>query len=366
MPPAFLEPARKLVREWRERARYTKGIPEALSLDTLNDVTRSCTGDEPVSASYRHTSGWKSDGAFRIRVKLRNGSVWTFIFKVVTYDLERIPALEGLPIHPGTPEFWIYSTDSETLKDYLPDVYFCQKHADNVRFIYCLEDLWPRFSSVSCDADILHVSDSLSRMHGFISQALSPRVREHLINYDIDFSTKLFRYVIDALGHLDRYGESQEVEAFFGDWVGIEKLYLTNMELAYSEVQQRLIHGDSNLTNIFLGRSDRRSIRLIDWEWAGIGLPHMDLASALKNASPELEAQAIRAFSNGLSSKDIQIDRKTYYWCKLQRALFDAAFFVKQQKSALGREPNSLRPYIDKAARRAALAASELSTLSRH
>ena len=358
--PGFL---RHTLRNWRRSSGFRKGLPAGFPEDKFADFVRSTADDVPVSVSHRHVSGWKSAGAFRVRVKLERGEHWTFIFKDAIYDSEQIPALTGLPLQPGPPEYWIYQSYNSTLQKYLPKVYFCKRYPDSLRYQYFLEDLRPEFRPVAGEDDIFTICRLLPCIQEVLSGSIAQEIHKNLLNFDIEFSANLLRYAATNLNRLHEMGGSSFGKLILGKWPEIEDLYLSNMEMAYTKIRPQIIHGDSNLSNILISQSAPGDIRLIDWEWAGIGLPQMDLTSVLKNVSPQIEAAALRIYDQNITSGDLRSNFRIFQWCKLQRGLFDAAFFLKQTTSRPTEKISNLDDHIEKAFSRALQAASALSEI---
>ncbi len=122
------------------------------------------------------------------------------------------------------------------------------------------------------------------------------------------------------------------------------------------------IHGDLNSTNVLFHRNEPRRIKLIDWEWAGFGLPHSDLASLFKTVSPELEARGLSAYGQACERAVAMDVCRVYQWCKLQRGIFDAAFFAKQTLESEVSAETNMDGRIEKALGRALQAFLDLES----
>jgi thiamine kinase-like enzyme len=72
-------------------------------------------------------------------------------------------------------------------------------------------------------------------------------------------------------------------------------------------------------------------VKVVDWEWAGIGVPHADLASLLKCVSPDDERMALETFSRGSGQLSAEEHLRLFRWCQLERRLLDAGFIARQQ-----------------------------------
>jgi thiamine kinase-like enzyme len=91
------------------------------------------------------------------------------------------------------------------------------------------------------------------------------------------------------------------------------------------------IHGDYHTGHIYYHRQDPRRIKLIDWEWAGMGRAHFDLATLLQRHEPDEEALALEAYAQGDRRLSLDEHRRRYEWCQLERGLLNAAYLARQQ-----------------------------------
>jgi aminoglycoside phosphotransferase (APT) family kinase protein len=109
------------------------------------------------------------------------------------------------------------------------------------------------------------------------------------------------------------------------------------------------IHGDYNRSNVHLHARDAAETKVVDWEWAGIGVPHADLAALLKLVDPEHERAVLDVFMSGNPVLDAETHWRTFRWCQLERRLMDAGFLARQQMAS-PRRVRWLEAYIDRAA----------------
>ena len=94
--------------------------------------------------------------------------------------------------------------------------------------------------------------------------------------------------------------------------------------------QAGAIHGDYNPSNVLYHVQRPEQIKLLDWEWAGVGVPHADLVSLMKGARPDVEERALRIFADHDRGLGLAEHRRLYDWCKLERGLLDGAFMAAQ------------------------------------
>jgi thiamine kinase-like enzyme len=90
---------------------------------------------------------------------------------------------------------------------------------------------------------------------------------------------------------------------------------------------------------VLVHAQDRTRVKVVDWEWAGIGVPHADLASLLKRVSPDDERGALEIFSRGYSQLGAEDHLRLFRWCQLERRLLDAGFIARQQMASTRQLP---------------------------
>ena len=111
-------------------------------------------------------------------------------------------------------------------------------------------------------------------------------------------------------------------------WPQISKVYLCE---EFQETRTACpIHGDFNRANVLVHEKYPHQIKLLDWEWAGLGMPHADLASLIGGRKPEIEQQALACFSRQDAQLSLDENRRLYQWCNLERGLLNAAFCAAQ------------------------------------
>jgi thiamine kinase-like enzyme len=109
------------------------------------------------------------------------------------------------------------------------------------------------------------------------------------------------------------------------------------------------IHGDYNMSNIHIYRGKHGQLKVVDWEWAGIGLPHADLAALVKSLRVEDHQTLLQMFEEDDSRLDVEQHRRLFHWCRLERRLLDVAFLAKQQLDS-GRRVSWLQREISRSA----------------
>jgi hypothetical protein len=104
--------------------------------------------------------------------------------------------------------------------------------------------------------------------------------------------------------------------------------------------------------------------KILDLEWAGWGLPHQDLVSALKGAPVEIEGRCLAEFSRRRGDGRLARDSNIYRYCAMQRALLDAGFIGMQMLDASARTPKWFPRLIDRSCAKALKLSNELEISS--
>jgi aminoglycoside phosphotransferase (APT) family kinase protein len=311
-----------------KRLKFDEGLPTGIDFEILNELCVQHLAAPLQSASYAHLSGWKDAGAFRLLLQTAKGRRWSVIYKNAVYNLEHIPALVGLPNKPGPPEYLIYKNARGPLAQYLPTIYMCQEVVPGKHYQYLLEDVGQAYQKVSGQENLLKAAKALVAIHKAMADCLCDVDQAIFFRYNSDFSTQLQEYVVANLQRYANITTSNAASEVLALWPHISKRHRCHP--AYSLQTVSLIHGDFNPANILVHQRRPDRIKLIDWEWAGFGMPHADMASLLKRAPPEVEQQALLLFSDQNRRLSPSQHKTLYEWCQLERGLIDASFMIAQ------------------------------------
>lgn len=296
--------------------------------------------------SVEHLSSWKHAGAFRVRGATGDGRRWRVIWKEAVYGDGHIPALRGLPLRPGPPELAVYQRVGAGLDDLLPEVHRCEEVVPGVRYRYLLEDLAPECVRPGQPRLAMLAAGELPRIHAAL-ETHRPALDDALLAYDGSFGAALPSYVRAALADLEGSPHAvRGVGAVLGEWETLVDAYLAGMERVHGAVAPVVIHGDANPSNIWSDRLRPRRLRLVDWEWAGVGIPHSDLVSALEGVTPDVERRALERFHDVSGARDLAEDLHAYRWCRLQRALLNAGFLANQLMRSTRESPRMGLPGV--------------------
>ena len=331
-----------------------RGLPEGIAWEELEEVCGRFFGEMPVRSAYVHLTGWKTSWVQRIFVLTRSGKRLSLVYKNAVYNDDLVPAVRDLPVKPGPPEYAVcrsvYERPHDPLAALIPATFLAEELVPGRHYRYLLEDLGSRFRRRESNDAKLAVAGLLPEVHRSMRRISLDR--ELLLKYDRDFRSGLLRYAHSAVArYLDASG-SEAAERLLDSWNEIEGAYPVEIDVPDDLIGP--VHGDPNRTNVLF---DRREARFIDWEWAGLGLPHFDLAAVVKGAPGELEEAALQAFVEGDERIAIAEHRRLYRICKLERGLLDGAFLAVQALEADGKANFD----IDTPLRRALATARELN-----
>jgi thiamine kinase-like enzyme len=178
---------------------------------------------------------------------------------------------------------------------------------------------------------------------------------EGLIRYDRRYSERLLDYAGRNLTDYLALTANTAVARLRDRWHDIGSVH--QLDEFYDNDLRAPIHGDFAIHNVLPHRRDESQLKVLDWEWAGIGLPHADLAALIKYVRQEDQPTLLQAFMEQHPRLDAEQHRRLLHWCQLERWLFHAAFLARQQLLLERPVPWLTRKVTDSAA--AALAAAE-------
>ncbi|MGI9534360.1 MAG: phosphotransferase family protein [Thermodesulfobacteriota bacterium] len=329
--------------------RETEGLPEDISFAMLNRLCLSCLDDPLNKVKHSHLSGWKSSNTYRLKLECEGGSQWSLIYKNAVYSKNIIPALVDFPLKPGRAEYAVYSSPALSLKHYLPEVYICNEVTSGIKYIYLIEDLSNNYRLANKRADVHNAVILLTNIYRDSGEIILNINKDLLPKYDSGFSSELKKYVLNNLESYLRHTKNNYVSEICRLWNGISTIY--DRKNNYSRLSC-FVHGDPNLTNILVNKKNNDQLKLIDWEWAGIGLPHQDLASLLKRATPSVEMESLRFFSKSNNLLSLSEHRELYEICQIERGLIDCSFFASQKINSTGETKINFDAYIEDSALR--------------
>lgn len=354
----------RLARSMKRRVfppRPVDGLPPGLVFETLDGLCRQHAGQRLRYCRYVHLSSWKPHGAYRLELTTDAGQKWPLIFKNERYSAADIPALCDLPLRPGPPEFAIYQAQQPSLRRFIPRLYFIKEVEPGSHFQYVMEDLGNTFERISVDRhDLIVAVHALVAVQDALKQAVADRYHSYLIVYDRRYSENLLEYVRHSLEAYRASSRIPAVAELCRNWQRIVDVH--QRDEFYQHGLETPIHGDYNRSNVHVHPRDRTDVKVVDWEWAGIGLPHADLAALLKRVRPGDERAALDVFVRAHEELDAESHQRLFRWSQMERRLLDAGYIARQQMASTRQ-----LPWLDKfvtAAAVEALHAAELLTVA--
>ena len=307
-----------------------EGLPPGLTFAEIDELCLQHWHDRLLKAAYVHLSSWKDAGSYRLILKTKKGKTKQLVYKNAIYNLERIPALEGLPVTPGFPEYLVYKNARGALAKYLPDVYLVKEIIPQKHYQYFLEDLSQEYFISAYQPTLsLTIAQELSTLHQEMDDFFSEIECSGLLVYNQQFSVTIQNYFQKNIASYLQKNNNQNIARIYKLWSQISELHGRQEFQEFPSSQP--IHGDLNLSNILIHKQYPGRIKFIDWEWAGLGRVHADLASLVSRSQPEIEHQALAIFAAQNKQLSFEQHRRLYYWCQLERGLVDAAFIAVQQ-----------------------------------
>ncbi len=359
---ALRSPAlRRVARYVRDRTRRCDGLPGGLDFETLDALCREHGRGGLKRCAHLRLSGWKSGGVcgtYRLELRTEAGASWRLIFKDECYRAELSPALQGLPISPGPPEAVVYRMQQPFLAPFLPQLFWFREIEPGRHFQYLLEDLAASYAerhrgtlySLKAARGLALVQVQRALRKTFVGKHA-----DGLIRYDRRYSERLLEYAGTNLADYLALIADSAVATLLDRWHDVAAVH--QRDEFYDDGLRAPIHGDFAVHNVLAHRHDKSQLKVLDWEWAGIGLPHADLAALIKSVRREDHPALLQAFMEQDRSLDAEQHRRLFHWCLLERRLFHAAFAARQQLLSQRRVPWLTRKITDSAG--AALAAAE-------
>jgi thiamine kinase-like enzyme len=222
-----------------------------------------------------------------------------------------------------------------------------------------MEDISADYQPLSYKSPQLpQVAGDLSSLHATMQEWMRTLGENRLLRFGSAFSAGLVEYARMNLERYARVSASPMVTKVCDEWTAVIDVYQRPEFRAREHL--RPIHGDYSPANIYLSRHNPARLKILDWEWAGIGVPHADLAALLKRTSPEIEQQALARYSERDRTFSPEEHRRIYEWCQLERGLLDAAYLAKQHLDAPVKT-DSIPGYIERSLERCLHAIQRLS-----
>ena len=343
-----------------ERAGAHEGLPSEIDRVLLEELCSHYLNDSINKVNFIKLSGWKPSGAYRIYIRTKRGKTWSLVYKNAKYVQNEIPALEGLPFIPGYPEYLIYNDSENTLAKYLPLIFSCQEIKPYKQYQYILEDLNHDYIRLSeCDRNlVLQIVKKLSNFHASLEEWTFITGLCRIPKYDDNFTLSLQKYAYQALRRYKSIIHDDAVVRVLNLWSNICDVHRSTD--LYDIQSLRPIHGDLNPSNIWIRKKIHDKVKIVDWEWLGLGFPHADLVSLLVNTSPKIEEKAIDIFSKKYDELSINQHKRIFLRCKLERAILDGSFIALHYMNSSYKTKMNMTKFVHNAMNRILYTYNEL------
>ncbi len=329
--PASLRGA---VRRARIKRRRVPGPPPSADRDALSDTATQLLGGPARSVQHASVSGYKEATAYVIWLKGSSGRQATLVFKDVNLAPERYPAVVGFPGRPGLPEAGMYASPTPKLEPLLATCYQQLELVPQQHYQYFLEDLNATYRRGFSQDDKLWAVDRLLEVSDAIREWIDANPSAAITRYDDAFPEEFIEYSHDALGRFAAQTGYEPARDLIERWESVADLYLAETP----ERADDAVHGDYRNDNLFHHRTDPAQLKAVDWEFAGLGWLHNDLASLFKSGPSEGARIALEKVAQARPERSFEEHRKLYERCRLERGLLDAAL-VANQRLAVSETP---------------------------
>lgn len=355
MLPKYLK---KIIRQtfhksyWGE-ARRVVGVPADIGVEELDELCVERTGSHVKTISYAHLSGWKRAGASRIYIENERGNCFSTIYKNAIYSYDHIPALKFYPFFPGKAEYLIYGRANEKLSAYLPEVYMLRECKKNQHFQYLLEDLGGEYVSVASKRnkkEKISVVESFPQMHKALKEFLYEVGGDGFLNYNGRHFSLLLEQFEEIVARFEKASDSAAVREVNLLWPELAAL-LKTPEYA-SLPKGSLVHGDANGSNILVNKRNPKQLKMLDWEWAGIGMEMIDVVSLFRRADQKTCDSVLKAYWEATEMVGSYSEMmRQFLWCRLERGMMDAAYVAAQymgSRELMSRRERWANQFVDK------------------
>ncbi len=316
------------------------GLPGNFDDSIVKKICYDHFQSEVISIKFQKLSGWKKTGTYRLFITLKNTQRKQLIYRHCGYNYDDFPALKGYPIKLGPVEFVIGNVTNQSINDFLPTTLW-SNHDKNDVYRYLIEDL-----SISGYKTKSALDESIVHYLISLNQALNNSDLDKNIfpKYDENYSQNLIAY-ISALWEKS-WGEKYNLP--YQKFRKISEVYL---EIASHEKRSNLIHGDFNGSNILFKNKDGRNLlKIVDWEWAGLGIIHSDLAAYYKNANNPYLNASLNELAKLQPLESYEYHYKWMYWALIDRAFLDMSYMIAQRKRAIKYSTFNIDAFINESA----------------
>jgi len=334
---------RRAAGRWRRRPR--RGLPPGLGWGAFERAARQVSERSVRSVRHVGLRTWKRAGTYTITFRLSDGAERSLVYKRASYSLDEIPANRDLPVRQGPPEYRIAGLEDGPLTRFLPRTYWRRSRPDERSFEYLFEDLareHEQLVSHQRRAPISSVGEPLAAMHRALREQFPGRGEPAFIDFTGDYSRRLWEYALAALSACGAATVEPAVERLLERRDEVAAVFLDpSFEV---DRPTQAIHGDCNGTNLWVRPGDgATTLKAVDWEWAGYGLPHADLISILKWRPAQDKRELLARYCAAAGRSDVEGEMRWLRRANMERALLDAGFLARQHLDPARSQPWFMR-----------------------
>ena len=308
--------------------RIEDGLPEGLDEALLTAIVQEERRLGFVEVRHAPLQEWKLTSASLVWMRLEGGTTWTLVFKDVRLGDDDYPAIGGLSVEPGVPEYALYSRMTSSLRLFTPRIFSVIELEDRRHYQYLMEDLRSRYHPVYRRREKASMLGAIAGVHEALLDWVTENGSDSLIEYDAAYVADLIAHAEAGLDNVARMGGRAIAEQAAAIWPDVVDYLLAEENLARRRL--RPIHGDLNPKNCFVSNSDRDHVRIVDWEWSGYGTVHDEVASLTKARDPQLDERAFRVIRQLDPELDERDHLELFWWSQLATAVRDAALLSHQ------------------------------------
>jgi hypothetical protein len=308
------------------------GAPPPADDEIIRDLGNLLLFGPIQRISHTPIGGYKKGTAYRVYLAGLGRREASFIMKDVELSVGAYPAIVGFPGRVGLPEQALYRSRDSELAEYLPQLYALRTVEAETHHQYYLEDLNAAYRVGYYGRDDLHAAKAALEV-GRVLKSFIERVASFpAIDYGGSFGDRFLGFSHEALERFADRTHDEHVAELLRRWDEIAYTYLANTPA----VVDAAVHGDFRRGNVFHSRRDPSKVKLVDWEFAGVGWVHNDLASALKLSDLRTTELALRHVASVDRSRSPEEHRRLYLRSRLERGLMDAALVGNQRLAKSG------------------------------
>lgn len=325
----------------RQYLRSHTGLPAHLNRDLFEQACLHAFGAIPRHIRIAAIPSYKGDGVTRMFLRFRSGRIRTIVLKDVRLSDKAFPAISGYEGGVGVPEWKVLSNVQEPLDQFLPKVLAAHELDPLNHYQYLMGDLSAGHIRAQVISDFRPLTNQLKHLQSALNSWAESTGYEATLHHDLTVADQFLSFARTSLmSFLEAYPASSVVETTLDRWDQIEETYLSLEEIG--RVPHKLVHGDFHHRNVYLSTTRPVQVRAVDWEWMGIGPPHIDLASMVKRLDEVSQRKVVQQFFDHDENLGHEAHWRIFLWARLNRSLLDASLHARQNLTPLGKSPDAV------------------------